>query len=145
MNLPNLMKLGKFDGYRDILHKTAQFPPRLRHTNGVGPRKGSKGSGKMESKVKKFRLSATWMRDHLDCCTGNEYWGPRGSPQGEFRGSYWVGKLDQSQINEIFSRCEYYQSFSGDELLEGRWIVNAAWRTVNALRRQGAEYKKVAA
>ena len=75
----------------------------------------------------RYRLSAIWMRDHLDV------W-PDGIPEpiGTFKGSVWVGELSAVQIKEIKSRCSCYSSREG--ICEDAWkYVDAAARVMRAL------------
>lgn len=98
---------------------------------------------KKHGEVRTFRLPGTWMRDHLECCVGVEYWGLREAPEGNFTpsGKIWVGQLDQHQINEIFSRCDVYTSmYPGLDYEDNKSICDAAFRTIDALKRQGASW-----
>jgi hypothetical protein len=91
-----------------------------------------------------FRLSARWMEDHLDCCSGPDYWGEAGNPEGKFNKRVWTGHLNMEQIREIVSRADYYMTFFGTwDYPDNRSICDAAKRTLEALTRQGVDLAEV--
>jgi len=88
------------------------------------------------TQTRTFRLSGRWMEDHLDSCQGEDYWGPAGDPVGKYVGAQWVGELNGRQVAEVVSRAEYYADFDGYDYRENRSIVDAARRTLAAIKKQ---------
>lgn len=57
----------------------------------------------MEPTTKIYRLSATWMEDHLDV------WNVDAPvPDGQYKGNVWVGPLTPEQRDEIVDRAQLY-------------------------------------
>ena len=90
----------------------------------------------MDKNMKQFKLSATWMQDHLDCWNEEEF-GP--APDGTWKGAYWIGSLTPAQVAEVRDRCELYWSCGKEYRSTGcGYLVSAAIRTIKALDKQVA-------
>jgi hypothetical protein len=77
------------------------------------------------------------MRDHLDVWDDDSFDVP--APDGQFRGSVWVGEITIDQAREIFSRANCYAG-ERDYRESCPNIERAAHRVLRSLRAKWSTY-----